>query len=74
MRRRLVLSYCLLRVLSLWQRRGVLMGPNYNEKEYRGYYICFNFYGREEYTVQYCGDDFIFKTEEDAKAFIDTLD
>ena len=50
------------------------MGPNYKEEEYRGYYICFNFYGQEEYTVQYCGDDFIFKTEEDARAFIDTLD
>ena len=50
------------------------MGPNYKEEEYRGYYICFNFYGREEYTVQYCGDDFIFKTEEDARAFIDALD
>lgn len=41
--------------------------------EYRGYYIEYNFYGQDEYSVQYCGDDFMFKTEEEAKAFIDEI-
>lgn len=41
---------------------------------YKGYGIDFNIYGSNEYSVQYCGDDFMFKTLEEAKAFIDTLD
>lgn len=41
--------------------------------EYKGYYIEENFYGRNEYTVQYCGDDVWFSTLEDAKAFIDSI-
>lgn len=41
--------------------------------EYNGYVIEYNFYGHGEYTVQYCGDDIEFQTEEEAKAFIDTL-
>lgn len=41
--------------------------------EYKGYYIEFNFYGRNEYTVQYCGDDIMFQTEDEAKAFIDSI-
>ena len=41
--------------------------------EYRGYYIEHNFYGRGEYTVQYCGDDIVFCTEQEVKAFIDSI-
>ena len=41
--------------------------------EYHGYYIEFNLYGANEYSVQYCGDDVIFKTEEEAKVFIDEM-
>lgn len=41
--------------------------------EYKGYYIEHNIYSFEEYTVQYCGDDIVFKTEEDAKHFIDQI-
>lgn len=44
-----------------------------NYEEYRGYYIEYNFYGRNEYTVQYCGDDCYFATKDEAKAFIDGL-
>lgn len=40
---------------------------------YRGYYIEFNFYGLNEYSVQYCGDDLVFKTLDEAKAFIDEI-
>lgn len=42
--------------------------------EYKGYYIEFNIYGQEEYTVQYCGDDLFFRTEKEAKDFIDTIE
>ena len=42
-------------------------------KEYKGYFIEFNLYGNNEYTVQYCGDDLYFTTEEEAKAFIDEV-
>lgn len=41
--------------------------------EYKGYYIEYNFYGENEYSVQYCGDDVLFKTEEEAKRFIDEV-
>ena len=41
--------------------------------EYKGFYIEFNFYGANEYSVQYCGDDVIFNTEEEAKAFIEEI-
>lgn len=41
--------------------------------EYKGYYIEFNFYGNSEYSVQYCGDDVIFATQEDAEKFIDEI-
>lgn len=40
---------------------------------YKGYGIEFNFYGCGEYSVQYCGDDIEFQTEEDAKRFIDSI-
>lgn len=42
-------------------------------KEYKGYYIEYNIYGKNEYTVQYCGDDLIFNTETEAKQFIDSI-
>lgn len=42
--------------------------------EYRGYYIERNIYGHGEYSVEYCGDDVIFDTEEQAKAFIDEVE
>ena len=41
---------------------------------YKNYTIEYNLYGQNEYTVQYCGDDFFFKTERDAVNFIDSLD
>lgn len=41
--------------------------------EYKGYFIEFNLYGRDEYTVQYCGDDYYFQTLKDAEAFIDSI-
>lgn len=40
---------------------------------YKGYDIEFNFYGQNECSVQYCGDDVIFSTEEEAKQFIDEV-
>ena len=40
---------------------------------YKGFDIEFNFYGSNEYSVQYCGDDLIFQTETEAKEFIDTI-
>ena len=41
--------------------------------EYKGYYIETNFYGENEISVQYCGDDVIFPTIQEAKEFIDEL-
>lgn len=41
--------------------------------EYKGYYIEFDFYGGNEYSVQYCGDDLVFDTKEEAIAFIDEI-
>ena len=41
--------------------------------KHRGYGIDYNLYGQKEFSVQYCGDDFMFETEEEAKRFIDTL-
>ena len=40
---------------------------------YKGYDIEYNFYGENEYSVQYCGDDVIFDTEEEAIEFIDGI-
>ena len=40
---------------------------------YKGYDIEYNFYGKGEYTVQYQGDDVWFKTEQEAKKFIDEI-
>lgn len=41
--------------------------------EYRGYVIDYNFYGWNEYSFQYCGDDIICDTLEEAKQEIDSL-
>ncbi len=41
---------------------------------YKDFDICFNVYKRKEWTVQYCGDDYVFLTLEDAKNFIDNLE
>lgn len=41
---------------------------------YKGYEISYNFYGREEYTVFFEGDDVWFKTLDEAKAFIDKME
>lgn len=41
--------------------------------EYKGYFISYNFYGRKEYTVQYCGDDIFFRSEKEAREFIDSI-
>ena len=38
---------------------------------YKGYGIDFNVYGLGEYSVQFCGDDIMFDTLQEAKAFID---
>lgn len=38
---------------------------------YKGYDIEFNFYNRNEYTIQYCGDDLWFNNLDDVKEFID---
>ena len=47
---------------------------NYGDPiEYKGYYIEHGFYGGNEYTVQYCGDDIEFNSVEDAKQFIDEV-
>ena len=57
----------------------IATGAELNESEemsytmYKGYDISYNFYGRGEYTVQYCGDDVLFHSEDDAKAFIDRI-
>ena len=40
---------------------------------YKNYYIEYNFYGMNEYSVQYEGDDLMFDTVEDAKKFIDRI-
>ena len=47
--------------------------PQKGQDMYKGYDIEFNFYGQKEYSVQYCGDDVIFSTEEEAKRFIDEI-
>lgn len=39
--------------------------------EYKGYTIEKGLYGLNYYTVQYDGDDLVFKTETEAKRFID---
>lgn len=46
---------------------------SYTAETYKGYDIDFNIYGQNEYSVQYCGDDFLFNSLADAKAFIDSI-
>lgn len=41
--------------------------------EYKGYSIEKDFYGKGEYTVQYQGDDVVFKSVEEAKEFINEI-
>ena len=41
--------------------------------KYRGMEIAYNLYEQNEYTVQYCGDDFFFKTEKEAELFIEDI-
>lgn len=38
---------------------------------YRGYGIDYNVYNMKEYSVQWCGDDFLFWSLDEARAFID---
>ena len=44
-----------------------------NVIEYKGYYIEYNFYGEDEYSVRIDGDDVVFPTEAEAKQFIDDI-
>ena len=39
--------------------------------KYREVEIMYNLYGDNEYTVQYCGDDYYFNSAKDAEKFID---
>lgn len=41
--------------------------------EYKGYYIEVGLFYNDSITVQYCGDDLIFDTIENAKKFIDEI-
>lgn len=43
-------------------------------EEYKGYCIEYNFYGEGEYSVQYCGDDLMFGSADEARKFIDSID
>jgi len=40
---------------------------------YKEFVVEYNIYGENEYTVQFDGDDFWFKTPEEANAFIDSV-
>lgn len=42
-------------------------------KTYKGYGIDYDIYGDGEYSVQYCGDDFMFSTIAEAEEFIDDI-
>lgn len=50
-------------------------GPQKGERKmtYRGIEIEKNIYGQGEFTVQWCGDDVWFTSEEDAMMFIDSM-
>ena len=41
--------------------------------EYKGFYIEHNFYGNDEWSLQFCGDDIIFETKQEAIDFVDSL-
>lgn len=38
---------------------------------YKNYNIDYNIYNQKEYSIQFCGDDIIFKTLKDAIDFIE---
>lgn len=63
--------------LTYWDYRSTVIGNDSKIKDsytmYKGYGIEYNFYGKKEYTVQYAGDDIWFKTEAEAKKFIDEI-
>lgn len=40
---------------------------------YKGYDIYFNLFNLGEISVQYCGDEIVFNTVEEAKEFIDEI-
>lgn len=40
---------------------------------YKGYDVVQNCYGHNEYTVQYCGDDYYFTELDEAFKFIDEI-
>ena len=46
---------------------------DFKETYYKGIAITYNFYGNGEYTVQYCGDDLVFLSLDEAKKAIDEL-
>ena len=41
--------------------------------EYKGYFIEKDLMGNAFYTVQYCGDDIVFCSIQEAKTFIDEI-
>ena len=41
--------------------------------KYKNYEIEYNLYKMNEYSVQYCGDDFLFESEKEAEMFIDSI-
>ena len=45
----------------------------YDEIPYKGYWIVLNFYNRGEYTVQYNDGDIWFRSEAEAREFIDEV-
>ena len=54
-------------------RPGEAEHMNIRTTNYKGYGIDYNIYGQGEYTVQYCGDDYWFTSEEKAREFIDDI-
>lgn len=63
--------------LTYWDHRSTVISNDSKAKDsytmYKGYGIEYDFYGNGEYTVQYAGDDIWFKTEAEAKKFIDEI-
>ena len=46
---------------------------SFKESIYKGVPITKNFYGQEEYTIQWCGDDIWFTTLKEAKEFVEEM-
>lgn len=46
---------------------------NFKIIAYKGHIINYNIYNKKEYTIQIFGDELYFKTEKEAKDFIDSL-